>query len=389
MGQGVDCSYLVPEDLRWDAELAKSLIEWAPYELGGLRAYVDGRSIRVAGMPEMPLAESVEAILERLVAGLVRGFRDLSEQSVDSHASARAPVAADAYEQLIAKGDLVPAGPGDFVYRGRFLEAMRRLDAVLRDHALSLGAVEEAYPTAVPAALLRRAGYLNSFPHHAMLVAPVRFDAASVAQVREDASAQIPADLLAPATSVLAPTVCYHCFQARLDRADQLPETVTALNPCHRHEPALDGHSLERLSTFRMRELVFFGSPESVAARLDACFEWFLGRLRAWDVSFRASTANDPFFANSSDSKRAFQTVLALKREVRLHIPSSGRWVAAASFNNHRDSLVRAFGISGEGECAIASACVGFGYERLLYALFSAFGLDLAQWPAELGGRSE
>lgn len=78
--------------------------------------------------------------------------------------------------------------------------------------------------------------------------------------------------------------------------------------------------------------------------------------------------------------------MLALKREVRLHIPSSDRWIAAASFNNHQASLVKAFGIESKGDTPLASACVGFGYERLLYALFCAFGGDLADWPAELGG---
>lgn len=386
MGQGVHCSYQVPEDIRWDDALAKSLVEWAPYELGGLRPQVEGRIIHISGVPAVPLAETPEAIVERLVIGLARGFRDLTEQLIDSQQSTRARISGDMFDALIEAGDIVPAGPGDFAYRGRFLEAMQRLDALMLEYALSIGAVEEAYPTAVPTALLRRAGYLNSFPHHALLVAPVCFDAASVARVRAGDSVDVASDLLAPAVSVLAPTVCYHSFQARLDRSLQRDETITAVNPCHRHEPALSGHTLERLTTFRMREFVFFGTAESVVARLDACFDWFLGRLRAWDVSFKATTANDPFFANSSDSKRAFQTVLSLKREVRLPIPATGRWIAAASFNNHQASLVKAFRISGEGGGAMASACAGFGYERLLYALFCAFGADLNDWPVDLGG---
>jgi len=386
MGQAIQGGYDVPAELRWDAEIAKSLIEWAPYELGGLRPTVDGRRIHVAGVPADPLAEAPEAILERLVAGLVRGFRDLEEQSVDSHRSSRAVIERDMFEALLAGGDLVPAGLGDFAYRGRFLEAIEHLDALVRGYALSIGASEEAYPVLIPAASLRRAGHLNSFPHHALFVAPVRFDAGSIAEVRGVDSVR--AAVLAPPESVLAPTVCYHCFQARIDRSDQREEIVTALNLCHRHEPALTGHTLERLTTFRMRELVFFGTPASVAERLDACFAWFLERLRGWDVGFRATTANDAFFANSSDSKRAFQTALQLKREVRLHVPSTDRWIAVGSFNNHRDSLVKAFGIEGVGaDASLASACVGFGYDRLVYALFCAFGDNLDAWPAELGGR--
>lgn len=75
------------------------------------------------------------------------------------------------------------------------------------------------------------------------------FDAASIAELR---SGEVSSAALAPVDTVLAPTVCYHCFQARLDRCDQRDETITALSPCRRHELALDGHSLERLTTFRM-----------------------------------------------------------------------------------------------------------------------------------------
>ena len=386
----IHCRYEVPGDLRWDGELAKTFAEWAPYELGGLRPRIHGRAIEVAGTPAAPLAEAPEAIVARMIAGLVRGFRDVTEHPLESFEPEGVAFAGDPFETLTARGDIVDSAPGEFIYRGGFLRAMMALDRMFLDHAFSLGAIEEVYPTRVPTELLRRAGYLNSFPHHALFVSPVKFDAAAVADVRTgregaEATGGVCADALAAPETTLAPTVCHHTFNARAGSETQPPEVVTALNACHRHEPALT-RSLERLSTFRMREIVFYGDPDTVTAQLDACFDWFLGRLRAWRVPFRSTTANDPFFGTSSDSKRAFQTALALKREVRLHIPASGRWIAAASFNNHQASLVKAFEIEGEGDSPLASACAAFGYERMLYALFCAFGCDLADWPAELGG---
>ena len=152
---------------------------------------------------------------------------------------------------------------------------------------------------------------------------------------------------------------------------------------CHRFETGKN-RSLERLSTFRMREIVVFGDAGHVARELDFYFDWFLDLLRSWDVGFRATTANDPFFASSSDGKRMFQTAFALKREVRLRIPGEQRWISVASFNNHSNSLVNAFSIAGEEDAGLVSGCVGFGYERLLYGLYCAFGVDTANWPKVL-----
>ena len=387
MTADLDCTYVVPSALRWDGEVIKSFVESAPYYLGGLFPEVVDRCVTLKGRPQPALVEDPVEIVARLVADLARGYRDATERLLREHASSRPPPIGDPYDQLVDARHVIPAGPGRFSYHGEFRAKLECLDGLIRSHAHGRRAIEEIYPATVPADLLRRVGYLKSFPHHAFFVAPARFDQGSLQAAQDgqnvaEGEGEAAAYLAEPA-DVLAPTVCHHSFHARLDRADQKTESVTALNTCHRFE-AGNVRSLERLSTFRMREIVIFGDAKHVVDELDHYFEWFLTLLRQWDVSFQATTANDPFFGSSSDSKRLFQAAFAMKREVRLWIPATRRWISVASFNNHSHSLVNSFSIRGEGESAVASGCVGFGYERLLYGLYCAFGASNDAWPESL-----
>ena len=46
-------------------------------------------------------------------------------------------------------------------------------------------------------------------------------------------------------------------------------------------------------------------------------------------------------------------------------------------------TLTEAFEITGE-EGEIASGCVGWGYDRLILALFSQFGPECSDWPSQV-----
>ena len=52
------------------------------------------------------------------------------------------------------------------------------------------------------------------------------------------------------------------------------------------------------------------------------------------------------------------------------------------SFNYHQEHFAATFGIqTAEGETA-QTACLGFGMERIVLALFKTHGLSSAEWPA-------
>ncbi len=77
--------------------------------------------------------------------------------------------------------------------------------------------------------------------------------------------------------------------------------------------------------------------------------------------------------------KASFQRQQEAK-ELRLKIPSEDQAISVFSSNFHAMTFGKAFDISVGGSLA-SSACVGWGYERWVYALFSQFGLEVEQWP--------
>jgi hypothetical protein len=54
------------------------------------------------------------------------------------------------------------------------------------------------------------------------------------------------------------------------------------------------------------------------------------------------------------------------------------------SFNDHQGSLVGPYEITAEGGRALASGCVGYGLERLAYAILCQHGDARERWPQAL-----
>jgi seryl-tRNA synthetase len=74
------------------------------------------------------------------------------------------------------------------------------------------------------------------------------------------------------------------------------------------------------------------------------------------------------------------QRLRGLKYELRLPA-EDGRTVAAASFNVHGTTFGEPYEITlPTGETA-HSACVGFGLERLAFALYCQHGIHKDAWP--------
>jgi seryl-tRNA synthetase len=261
------------------------------------------------------------------------------------------------------------------------MRMMEALDRLLSTYAGGRGAEPQLYPVTVSATSLLRSGYLKTFPQHAYFVAPAAFSRESLERI---AAAADPQGLSAPGLlgvqdQVLAPTVCYHCFESLQGARFIGSRSFTALNHCSRFEVGDLG--LARLHTFRMRELIGFGDPPAIVSLLDHALDWTTAALRRWDIGYRVSTATDPFFAGAQSGKVFFQSTFALKRELRLPLPYSGRWLAVGSFNNHQQSFTRTFDIGGQ---SLVSGCVGWGYERFILALLANCGDNPDGWPAAL-----
>ena len=80
--------------------------------------------------------------------------------------------------------------------------------------------------------------------------------------------------------------------------------------------------------------------------------------------------------ANQKDQK--------LKFELLCPITSKEKPTAIMSFNYHQDHFSKMFQIkTADGELA-QTACLGFGMERCILAMFATHGFELQKWPAEV-----
>jgi seryl-tRNA synthetase len=370
---------------RLGSAVYKTFLESLPYYLGYeyVVSVVDDRLL-VEGVPTSLEQQVTQAALESLLAAQAEHERveERCLQSFEGECSLHEGV----YESLQQQGALFSTGYGKMAYSGVLADIFFAIDNFFKAHCLDLGAQQELYPPALEGDSLLRAGYFNMLAQHAYFIAPLRTSLDSLQAARDGTVLKESAeDHLQVPSWVLSPTVCHHCFEARKDSAIDLPLKVTAINQCSRYE-VHDTHGMERLRIYWMREFIQFDREEkAVVDSLNQLLEVTTDTLQRWGVSHQVVTANDPFFSNSATSKRAFQSMFALKRELRLPVP--GGSIACASFNNHQSSLVDSFGIQQSGTSSgkgIASGCVGWGYDRLLFGLFSQLGVDVSNWPAQV-----
>jgi hypothetical protein len=178
----------------------------------------------------------------------------------------------------------------------------------------------------------------------------------------------------------ISPSCCYHCYEGMEGWELSAPgRCITMTVSCHRYE-SRNQQSMSRLRAFTQRDVVWVGHPKYVIAsrqRADALIvEW----ARDWGLDCTYETANDMFFTDDYAVKASFQRQQEAKKELRLTIPQEHKTVSVFSSNFHSLTFGKAFNIKIDGRPA-ASACVGWGFERWVYAIFSQFGFDHARWP--------
>jgi seryl-tRNA synthetase len=297
------------------------------------------------------------------------------------------------FDELVGHGAAVQIGPGQVALAGPMITLVDRLDDLLAGLAVTeFGASAVRYPTLLPTSALSRCGYLSSFPHHVMFATRLHADLDVYREFLAGVDAGETVDDLAlrlcrTVDLCLPPTMCYHTFNQFAGRQLGAPATVTARGGSFRFESRYAA-GLERLWDFTIREVVFLGDREHVVA----CRKRFADRATALfdelELTGYAEVANDPFFGDARASEAvSAQLMLALKYEARLRVDEE-RDIAVGSFNVHDRLFTDAFDIALTGGEAAASACVGFGLERLAYAVARQHGLSENDWPAPLRGRT-
>jgi hypothetical protein len=328
-------------------------------------------------------AEAFGALMRRLE--FVTG--KMTERTLYENRPSR-PSPPDPFAALVSRRDVLPLGPGLFVLQGEFLRLQRHFDEHWRAVALDLGAVEQDNPGVWPVDLYRKIDYFADFPQQVIMAAGVRphhDDRAAVARAysrREDYAA-VATDHLAPSTYGLQCAVCDSCYYVLQGARDHLDTLYTTRNKVFRNECSATG-SLDRLTSFTVRDIMFVGSEEFVLSQRQTMLELAVAFLDRLDLDATIAAANDPFFTGDAMAKTVYQNAAELKHELLVTLPGDGRQMAIGSLNLHQDFFGRCFDIALPGGGPAWSGCLGIGFERLVYGLYAQYGVETAAWPAHL-----
>jgi seryl-tRNA synthetase len=218
-------------------------------------------------------------------------------------------------------------------------------------------------PPVIARSIIERAGYHESFPH-------------LLGRVTTQAGSGMPAE----SDLVLLPAGCYCVYplyaDTRLTSATELSVEAT----CFRQEGSAE---MGRLRSFRMREFVWIGPGEQCLSWRDRCLSAVRGWLTDLGLTTETAVASDPFFGAGSRLIRQLQIEQGLKIEI-LATVGKGQIQAVASGNYHKDQFGRLFAIFDHTGNITHSACLAFGYERLVLALIHRHGDDPNRWPGRV-----
>jgi seryl-tRNA synthetase len=298
------------------------------------------------------------------------------------------PDQAELLAALLRRGHLVEMGvPGVYGRGATFEDVRERFEALVTSLAAVDAPERLRFPPLVPRHQLESMGYLKSFPHLAGSV--FAFDGTEAQAAEQDARAarhedwshfQHPTDLM------LTPAACYPVYPAIAARGPLARGglTVDAGGAyVFRHEPSGDP---ARLQMFHQRELVRLGEPDAVAAWRDGWRDRALELLRSLGLDARFDVAADPFFGRAGRMLAANQRNRALKFEILVDITGPGP-TAIASFPAHEEHFAGLYGLELADGGPAHTACLGFGLERIVVALFHTHGLEVDRWPADVRDR--
>lgn len=336
-----------------------------------------------AGANEAGVRDKVSRLLERYAD------RRFGLKEVVHFKQERELPVIDAWSELLARRWVTPVGPGHVVLRGVAAQLQRVIESkVLSLVASAFNAEEEFYPSTILCKSLDRINHFTSFPEHVDFVSHIREDVDVLGgfakKCRETGWQPAHHDgAMSPIDFAICPSCCYHCYESMEDwKIDKPGRCATMCVNCHRYE-AGNLTTMSRLRAFHQRDIVWVGHPDYVrTSRTDAeklLIQW----AKDWQIDCTFENANDMFFTDDFSVKASFQRQQEAKRELRARIPFENKSISISSSNFHAATFGRAFNIQLDGRPA-TSACMGWGYERWIYAIFSQFGLEPSGWPEAL-----
>jgi seryl-tRNA synthetase len=284
------------------------------------------------------------------------------------------------YDRLVEHKLIIPVGvPGAFGRGAVFEDVLRRFDAAVSRIANDDGAERMLFPPILDRKVFEKSEFLDSFPQLAGSVFSFAGTDAQHAELRERVREGRPwSDLQSMTGVVLSPAACYPVYPSFTGTVPEAGRLVDMQNWVFRHEPSPEP---TRMQAFRVREFVRAGTADMVVRWRDMWLERGLSLLRTLGLPVRSVAASDPFFGRGGRMLAATQREQELKFEVVVPIISEESPTAICSFNYHREHFGKIFDIRTSDGALAHTACLGFGMERVVMALFKTHGFVPSEWP--------
>ena len=290
------------------------------------------------------------------------------------------------YEGLVAHQLIIPTGVDGAFGRGpafeRVLEAFNSLISRISadDRADSC-----TFPPVIDRTIIEKTDYLDSFPNLAGTV----FSFFGKELQAKDLSAKVHAgepwaETQGMTQVCLNPAACYPVYPTIAGTLPPNGRLITMTNWVYRHEPSPEP---TRMQSFRVREFVRAGSPDAVVEWRDMWLQRGMDLLTSLGLPARSEVASDPFFGRAGKMLANNQKDQKLKFEVLVPVISAEKPTACCSFNYHQEHFGHVFGIRTADDQVAHTACLGFGLERCVMALFKQHGFESKSWPAPVRAR--
>jgi len=290
------------------------------------------------------------------------------------------------YAGLVEHRRIIPVGVQGAFGRGAvFEDVLERFNALVSQLSRDDGAELYTFPPVISRQVLEKVNYLDSFPHLCGAVYSFFGKEAQARQLSERVHEGKPwGEMLGMTDVVLNPAACYPVYPSFSGVVPKGGRLVTMLNWVYRHEPSPEP---TRMQSFRVREFVRAGTPDEVIEWRDTWLQRGLTLLQSLDLPARADVASDPFFGRGGRMMAATQKEQKLKFEVLVPVISAAEPTAVCSFNFHQEHFGHTFDIRTPDGNTANTACLGFGLERIVMALFKTHGFDPERWPHEVRRR--
>jgi len=284
------------------------------------------------------------------------------------------------YDDLVKHRHIIPVGVQGIFGRGPVFEnVLRAFDDLVSRVAADDGAEKMMFPPTLDRKVFEKSEFLDSFPQLAGAVFSFYGNEGQHAQLRERVHAGERWDDLQKMTDVvLTPAACYPAYPSFTGIVPPKGRMVDMQNWVFRHEPSPEP---TRMQAFRVREFIRVGTGDVVVEWRDMWLKRGLDILTGLGMPAKSDVANAPFFGRGGRMLGADQREQKLKFEVLIPVISEENPTAVCSFNYHHEHFGQIFDIKTEDGSIAQTACLGFGMERVVMALFKTHGMDPGSWP--------